>query len=200
MIGTTERRGGALTPPGMVNHQERMIDMNDSTKSPTDTHRSALRRFCERTKRPGNEHDCWQWTGALDKDGYGRLWVDGRDIGAHRFAYENLVASIPVGLMVCHTCDNPRCCNPGHLFLGTALDNNHDRNQKGRANVAVGERARSARLTADDVLEIRRLYRPGDPNFNQPALALRYGLCQQTISDIVNRRRWKHLPIEGGDE
>ena len=74
--------------------------------------------------------DCWNWTGAT-ANGYGVLNFGGQ-VRAHRLAYETFVGPIPDGLLVCHRCDNPRCVNPGHLFVGTNSDNTRDMVSKGR--------------------------------------------------------------------
>jgi hypothetical protein len=87
----------------------------------------------------GAADDCWPWTGARDKDGYGSFWFDGRQQRASRVAWQ--LANdrpIPDGLVVRHTCDNPPCVNPAHLLLGTSHDNDLDRVERGRS--ATGER------------------------------------------------------------
>lgn len=76
--------------------------------------------------------ECWVWTAACDRYGYGQFAVAGRRLGAHRVSYVLHFGEIPAGLWVLHRCDNPRCVNPGHLFLGTAKDNTRDAMQKGR--------------------------------------------------------------------
>jgi hypothetical protein len=75
---------------------------------------------------------CWQWTGVTNEWGYGRL-VPPHNVLAHRFSWTLHFGAIPEGMLVCHTCDNPSCARPGHLFLGTVADNNRDRDAKGRA-------------------------------------------------------------------
>jgi hypothetical protein len=76
---------------------------------------------------------CIEWTGLIDRKGYGKTWFEGRSQGAHRVAWQLANGPIPDGLMVMHSCDNPPCCNVAHLSLGTAADNQADKAAKGRA-------------------------------------------------------------------
>lgn len=76
--------------------------------------------------------DCWDWSGSLDPQGYGYISVRNQTRKAHRIAYAAYFSDIPDGYCVCHRCDNPKCTNPEHLFLGTELDNARDRKKKGR--------------------------------------------------------------------
>ena len=126
--------------------------------------------------------DCWEWTSFLTKDGYGIFRIN-----AHRMAWVLMNGAIPDGMLICHRCDNRSCVNPDHLFLGTPLDNMLDKVAKGRHNPTRGERSGTAKLTWDQVEEIRRAYRDGE---RQRDIAARYGVGQPAISVIVNRKRW----------
>lgn len=92
---------------------------------------SAAERFWEKVQRRSSD-ECWPWRGHLESRGYGRFFLNGRMTGAHRVAYQFVRGPIPPRLMVCHRCDNPACCNPDHLWLGTARENTRDMIAKGR--------------------------------------------------------------------
>lgn len=81
---------------------------------------------------PEPNSGCWLWEGAVNSDGYGEIRRDRKNFKVHRLAWEEANGPIPRGLNVCHTCDVPACCNPGHMFLGTQLDNVTDMRVKGR--------------------------------------------------------------------
>lgn len=139
---------------------------------------------------------CWLWARAADARGYGSLLFNGRVTGTHRVSYILHKGEIPPGMLVCHKCDNPPCCNPDHLFLGTYRDNSVDMHRKGRANQAFGADAPMAKLSAADVSAIRARYQPppryrrgGNPN-GLAALAKQYGVSTSTIFSVVSRLSW----------
>jgi len=131
---------------------------------------------------------CIEWQGSKDKDGYGTFRSGKRDHKAHRFAYEKAFGIIPKGMLVCHTCDNPSCCNPEHLFLGTPRDNSNDCVNKGRQ--AKGVWNANAKLTDHIVCLIREMYKSGK---TQQEIADIFGLFQTTVSRIVRGVAWKHV-------
>jgi hypothetical protein len=108
---------------------------------------------------------------------------------AHRMAWELTHGPIPPGLFVCHHCDNPPCCNPVHLFLGTNADNVDDKVKKYRQ--AVGENHGRAKLTNSDVVEIKRL--SSKDKLEPHLIAPRFRVSVWQVSRIVNKRAWKHL-------
>lgn len=141
----------------------------------------------------GKPGDCWEWAGARDSDGYGVFAVSHRiQRKAHRLAYEFGHGEITADMMVCHACDNPPCCNSGHLFLGSAKDNSQDRDAKGRGTQLAGELCSWRKLTAEDVEEIRAKYATG--RWLQRELAEQYGVSQTGIGKVVRRVIWK-VPI-----
>jgi hypothetical protein len=136
---------------------------------------------------PGEPDDCWPWRGTIHR-GYGVIGDrNNRQYLAHRLSYEIHKGPIPNGLYVCHACDNPPCVNPRHLWIGDDAANQRDKALKGRA--PRGERHHRAKLTADDVRAIRRLY----PQSSQTEIAARYRMNQTVISDIVRGASWKHV-------
>lgn len=134
---------------------------------------------------------CWHWTGSMEKRwGYGRLRIGTRSHKAHRFSYLLHFGQIPNGLLVCHHCDNRRCVNPEHLFLGTHKDNLDDMARKGRKAVKRGEASHYAKLNSRQVSEIRALRSQGN---TLAQIAKDFGVCFQTVSHIVNRKTWAHI-------
>lgn len=132
---------------------------------------------------------CWEFVGA-SSDGYGRISFQGRLYSAHRVSWQlHNGTDIPEGMVICHTCDNPPCVNPRHLFLGTPADNVRDAISKGR--ISFGEKHPMAKLSADDVKEIRRLFSNG---MSQVEIAKIYGKTQGAISNIIRRKIWKNMP------
>lgn len=157
------------------------------------------RRHGAKVDTSGGLFSCWPWTAAQDGRGYGIMRVAGHNVRAARIAWVLAVGPIPPGLHVLHRCDNPPCCNPSHLFLGTHADNMADMRAKGRAGntahperAARGERHGSARLNATQVNAIRARYAAG--GISQPALAAEYGVHQATVWRIVRGLRWTHVP------
>jgi hypothetical protein len=133
-----------------------------------------------------SDSECWPWTSALSKGGYGRFhYTKGQ---AHRFSYELHHGQIAAGLLVCHHCDNRRCVNPAHLFLGTHKDNSQDMVSKGRhlhVPKPKGD-AHARKLSSQQVAEIRATN--GVTNIS---LAVMYGVNHRTISAIKRGKIWR---------
>ena len=133
---------------------------------------------------------CWEWQGGRDAGGYGRILVRGKRTGTHRFVWESEHGEIPRGLSVLHKCDNRRCVNPSHLFVGTPLDNAEDMRRKGRAKRnPSGEANNNARLTDSDVQAIRERWKAAGKRWGlQTTLAREFSVSQMTISLIVRSK------------
>jgi hypothetical protein len=138
---------------------------------------------------PENPSDCWEWTGLTNAQGYGRIFFDGHYHVAHRVSWVLHYGPIPEGLCVLHTCDQPRCCSPVHLWLGTKGDNNRDREAKGRGRQSQGEQQGAAKLTEAQVREIRASagYRMGCK------LARQYGISYSQMNRILRGESWAHV-------
>ena len=162
-----------------------------------------ITRFWSKVDRSG---DCWLWTGGKTVVGYGLYYIgDYRRAYAHRFAYEVSKGDIAADMLVCHTCDNPTCVRPDHLWLGTDSDNAWDKVAKGRScrgdehglrkrpdRVARGEgKPLTAKLTETQVRAIRQRYAAG--GVTQREIAADYGVSGSLITMIVQRKRWAHI-------
>jgi HNH endonuclease len=160
---------------------------------PTKPHPWTVERLLGRLDESTGPDRCWQWLGAT-RNGYGKIICQADHkrtyVTAHRLAWELFNGPIPPGLDVLHRCDNPACCNPAHLFLGTHSDNMRDREAKGRHNAPRGSNHGRAKLTEDDVRTIRRLVAEGTP---QNVLARRYGVTTTILWLLVHRRTWRHV-------
>lgn len=145
-------------------------------------------------------HLCWEWQASKGQRGYGSFSVNGRPHRAHRVAYQLAYGQIPAGMFVCHRCDNPSCCNPAHLFIGTCADNNRDKTSKGRnvrpmrdettVSRARGSKSNFAKLTEQDVGAIRARSAAGEKTVS---LAREYGVDRTLIWQIVTKRAWAHV-------
>lgn len=136
----------------------------------------------------GNANDCWKWKASL-RQGYGNFRLNNKMVFAHRVVYELVNGPIPEGMHVLHACDEPLCCNPAHLHLGTHAQNMREMAIRGRA--ASGERIKNAKLTADQVREIRKMYALG--GWSYQGLANVFGVSYVQISSIVRNKAWTHI-------
>jgi hypothetical protein len=140
----------------------------------------------------GDKTECWDWTAFIGWDGYGYFRPQHicKTQKAHRISYELTFGKIPDKICVLHRCDNRKCVNPNHLFLGTKQDNTSDMRNKGRGWNPVGVEVKCAKLDENKVRVIRDLFRDGK---YQTEIAKLFGVDSSTISTIVNRKSWKHV-------
>jgi hypothetical protein len=135
---------------------------------------------------------CWIWKRFLS-EGYGVVKVGHRAIRAHRFSYERANGPIPKGAVIRHKCDRTNCVNPDHLEIGTQADNVRDAVERGRAKGAPGVRNAKAKLTPDQIIEIRRRSEAGE---TRVTLAAAFGVAPTMISNIARGVNWKHVHEE----
>lgn len=143
--------------------------------------------------------DCHVWVATPDKDGYGTIKIARSSYRAHRIAYKLSANIDPGDLMVCHTCDNPPCVRPEHLFLGTGFDNQRDKWNKGRQNEAFnlpenkarGSRVNTSKLSEGQAQTVIERLKIGD---RQYLIAKDLNVTRSSIWNIAHGYHWKHLP------
>lgn len=143
-------------------------------------------KFWLRVKK-SNPEDCWEWQGSITSAGYGgiRIKFDGKTWNyAHRFSFYLSFGVDPAKLCVCHKCDNPKCVNPSHLFLGTIAENSADMTSKNRH---LGERSGFTKLNEEMVYEIKKMLRAGE---SQARIAAKFGVHKTSITKINTKKIW----------
>lgn len=144
-----------------------------------------------------NPDQCWEWKKGLKgraRNQYGIVWIDRKSYGTHQVAYTVTKGEVPAGMNVLHTCDNPPCCNPNHLFLGTHKDNIHDCISKGRYKKEMGSDRYNAKLTEAQVERIKREAPTRKYGWGR-RLAREFGVGPSAINNIVKGRRWKQVQV-----
>lgn len=152
--------------------------------------KSSLARFWSKVDKK-SDSECWNWTAAKNRSGYGQIRVKGKLWIAHRFIYSKTYCSIPEGKVIMHICDNPSCVNPKHLLLGTLAENNKDRARKNRSANTNGIFNPNAVLTEDIVFKIREM--SSNMNVTYRELERIFNLSSGQAYLIVNRKTWKHI-------
>ena len=134
------------------------------------------------------ENNCWEWIGCLNSKGYGQISVNNKDLLVHRIIYEYIHGpTTKEKPFVLHQCDNRRCCNPTHLYAGTAQNNINDMENRNRSNHPIGEKHGMAKLTEKQVLEIR------ESDERLVVLGKRFNVHPSTISAVRKRKSWAWL-------
>jgi len=153
----------------------------------------------------GAPDKCWNWQAcAKNYFGHGDFWVDGGSRSAHRIAWIIVYGEISGGVCVLHKCDNPPCCNPAHLFLGTLDDNNKDAASKKRFSsgkehysktqpekVLRGEKIGVSIHTEEDIMCIRQMYVEG---YTYDELAEEFDTAKSTVFQVISGKTWTHIP------
>lgn len=173
--------------PRMVNFNEQRFQYKKATENEKIERKKILFN-----KKVIIKDGCWDWKGNFAKNGYAILHVyhNGKICtkSAHRVSFEIHKGSIPNGMNICHRCDNKRCTNPDHLWLGTTQNNIDDKVRKGRQN--VGENRYNSKFKDDDIREIRKMLKLGVSGAN---LARKYNVSRTVITYIKQGKTWKHV-------
>lgn len=164
------------------------------------------RMFWAKVSIKEDDNLCWEWMGSTNTRGYGHTEFNGVATAASRKAYmlHNNIILQDRKMLVCHSCDNPVCCNPKHLFLGTSKDNVRDMVKKGRGKgqyvagaikkyeeIRRGSKNHMAKISEKDVIKIRKLWRKKEMSLKE--IAILFNMASATISQIANYKRWKHV-------
>lgn len=184
-VGGCERRAKMRGMCGM--HYQRVLRTGDP--GPAHSLRGmSIDEMYDRYATVGNSTICWEWRGTLNDDGYG-VFGYAPQRRAHRYAFERENGLIAPDVMVLHRCDNRKCGNPAHLYLGDNDDNQRDKRERARVR---GARHAQARFTDDQIVEILASRAAGH---KISAIAARYKVHRDTISRVVNRRSGYTAPI-----
>jgi hypothetical protein len=175
--------GQEIPPPKFPSWQRQYISGHQPAAN-----RPIAERFWEKVDKRGPD-DCWEWQGALDRKGYGQIKLRSYKRGsAHRVSYELHYGECPDDMSVCHICDNPRCVNPAHLFLGTLQDNLRDMRQKGRH--VHGDTHPQVKISSAQVRAIRKRYAKEGVSYQE--LAEEYDTTPRYVSEIICGRKRKN--------
>lgn len=154
---------------------------------------SITERFMKYVQKSDSPDECWEWIGANNGNGYGKFSIDNKMFFAHRVSYMLFVGHIPDGMLVCHSCDNEKCVNPSHLWLGTNRDNTNDKMKKNRQSHHTGVKGEnhwSHKLTEQNIYQIREMIEQG---YTHQIIADFFRIDKTTISCIKRGKSWGWL-------
>ncbi len=165
--------------------------------SPEQVKEKTIERFWSKIKF-GEPNECWEWQRSVDGRGYGQFQIgtlkNPKKVNSHRYVFQCVFGKLPSRkILACHTCDNPKCCNPNHLFPGTQKDNMHDAKIKGRISTtskSCGEANPRSKIKDSDVRVIRKRLAAGE---TLTAVGSDYGLKTSATWAIKTRFCWKHV-------
>lgn len=147
-------------------------------------------RFWKKVDKRG-ENECWEWKAGINDTGRGIFWINGKSEHAHRVAYMFAIGVIPEDAFICHTCDNGKCVNPNHLFIGNALINNRDCYAKNRHPILRGEHDPKSKLNNEKVLKIVDMYKAGE--YSQYQIAKMFNVSRSAILAILRGESWSEI-------
>jgi hypothetical protein len=146
-------------------------------------------RFWSHVRRKP-ESDCWIWIGSKDAKGYGRVIIRQKLYSAHRVSWSIINGKIPSSLDVLHDCDNPSCCNPGHLHLGDCATNIAEAKQRGRLARQTGESNGTSKLTNKEAARLREDHERG---WSVRKLGAKYGISSSCAFRIIRRQSYAEI-------
>lgn len=152
--------------------------------------RTLKNHFFKYVPVPENDNDCMEWLGYVNPSGYGKLMHNLKSLRAHRISYKIFIGEIPSDKEVCHSCDNTKCINPNHLFLGTHQDNMKDMIKKQRWEPLRGNQRNDRKLCENDIIVIRD-YLSSEKTYSE--IAKFYQVDKSTIRRIVLKKSWRHV-------
>ena len=161
-------------------------DLYEMVNSKTRGRTCAWKRFWDFVSVK-NKDECWEWNGCTIPNGYGKIQIFKKSYLVHRISWLIHFGYYPEGKLVCHICDNKKCVNPSHLFLGTHKDNYEDSAKKDRN--CIGERNGFSKLTKEDVLSIVLL----KDEMNKMDISRKFGVSDSAVHDIFAGRTWTWL-------
>lgn len=158
---------------------------------PLDFTPKKVAKFWSYIDQSGGPNVCWPWMKSRNAGGYGVFMIDNQRWLAHRLAYALTHREHPGELCILHRCDNPPCCNPAHHWAGNRAENAQDSATKGRHADQAGSANGNAKLTEQDVLEIRTLYWPR--KMTRAMLAEKFGVSIAAIEHVIYGDHWEHI-------